>query len=223
MINIPYLEKAGKKEKRMHRFLEACGIFQINVKAQLQEDNRSSYQASPKLAQLSVAKNSGSPSLMQRRQARLESLKQTGSTEASFGSGSNSAKADPVRMNIGQCTGFGKVELFGAGQGFGAQHQAALSTNDASAGTPGENDTRETKDNTLSDFTAQQPSLGKKASFSNMQADDFPSSDICSNKDDSMNGETFMRQTSGPSEGLPALSTNSHSAIDPFVGRVADM
>ena len=75
-INEPFIAPdASEEEKAMHAFLDAADIFQINVKAQMKEEQK--LYTSPITSKLSMmrAKNpKKSPSFMERRASRLNSV-----------------------------------------------------------------------------------------------------------------------------------------------------
>jgi hypothetical protein len=49
-INEPFVsENADPEEKAMHAFLDSCGIFQVNVKQQMEGEKKSTCSASPVL------------------------------------------------------------------------------------------------------------------------------------------------------------------------------
>ena len=75
-INEPFVsDNADPQERAMHEFLDLAGVFQINIKAQLQEEKKSAYSASPSIKKLSMTRNKPSPSFMERRRQRLLSTK----------------------------------------------------------------------------------------------------------------------------------------------------
>jgi len=75
-INEPFVsDDADPQEKQMHTFLDACGIFQVNMKVQLAEEQKASYSASPSL-KLNQMRVKPSPSFIERRRQRLLSLKE---------------------------------------------------------------------------------------------------------------------------------------------------
>lgn len=56
-INEPFVsEDADPDEKEMHRFLDLAGVFQVNIKQQLEEEKKSTYSASPSLQRLGLYK-----------------------------------------------------------------------------------------------------------------------------------------------------------------------
>ena len=49
-INEPFIsEDADPEEKEMHRFLDLAGIFQVNIKQQLEAEKKSIYSSSPSI------------------------------------------------------------------------------------------------------------------------------------------------------------------------------
>lgn len=78
----------------MHSFLDSAGIFQVNVKLQLEEERKSVNSASPSLQRLSLLRTKNSPSFIERRR-RLLSNK--GSTKASS-SGQSATKGNSLSI-----------------------------------------------------------------------------------------------------------------------------
>ena len=69
-INEPFVpDDASAEEREMHAFLDAAGVFQVNVKGQLAEEQKASIAPSPTLNQhLSQMRvKHSSPSFMERR------------------------------------------------------------------------------------------------------------------------------------------------------------
>lgn len=70
-INEPFVsDDADPEEKAMHAFLDACGIFQVNFKAQLAVEQKATCSASNSLM-LSHRRVKPSPSFLERRRQRL--------------------------------------------------------------------------------------------------------------------------------------------------------
>ena len=66
-INEPFIsEEADPEEKEMHSFLDAAGVFQINIKAQMAEEQKAACYSSP-VNKLHRMRSKQSPSFMQRR------------------------------------------------------------------------------------------------------------------------------------------------------------
>ena len=66
-INEPFIsDDADPDEKEMHAFLDAAGVFQINIKAQMAEEQKSACYSSP-LNKLNQLRTKQSPSFMMRR------------------------------------------------------------------------------------------------------------------------------------------------------------
>mmetsp|Transcript_16919 Transcript_16919/g.21412 ORF Transcript_16919/g.21412 Transcript_16919/m.21412 type:complete len:86 (-) Transcript_16919:1975-2232(-) len=71
-INEPFVsEDADPIEKEMHAFLDSCGVFQVNIKQQLEIEKKSTYSASA--SRRSFFQNRKSPSFFERRQNRIAS------------------------------------------------------------------------------------------------------------------------------------------------------
>lgn len=83
-INEPFVsEDASPEEVAMHAFLDAAGVFQVNIKHQLEEERKSVCSASPSLQRLSQWRTKkSSPSFIEKRR-RLLSMRD--STAGSVG------------------------------------------------------------------------------------------------------------------------------------------
>ena len=83
-INEPFVsEDASPDEVAMHAFLDTVGVFQVNIKHQLEEERKSLYSASPSLQKLSLGRfKRSSPSFMEKR-TRMFSMRD--STTGSVG------------------------------------------------------------------------------------------------------------------------------------------
>lgn len=74
-INEPFVsDNADPAERAMHEFLDMAGIFQINMKAQLQEEKKLAYSSSPSIKK-QMTRNKPSPGLLERRNQRILSAK----------------------------------------------------------------------------------------------------------------------------------------------------
>ena len=66
-INEPFVsDDADPEEKEMHRFLDLAGVYQINIKQQLEEEKKTALSASPDLHRLRMSPKV-SPSFIERR------------------------------------------------------------------------------------------------------------------------------------------------------------
>ena len=69
-INEPFISAdADLLEKEMHAFLDHCGIFQVNLRQQLESEKRSTHTASS--VRRSMFQTRKSPSFLERRTMRL--------------------------------------------------------------------------------------------------------------------------------------------------------
>ena len=65
-INEPFVsDNADPEEKEMHAFLDSCGVFQVNIKQQLEIEKKSAYSASQ--SRRSFFQTRKSPSFLERR------------------------------------------------------------------------------------------------------------------------------------------------------------
>ena len=82
-INEPFVsDDADPDEKEMHAFLDQCGVFQVNIKQQLEDDKKSTYQASPSLQSLGLRMKS-SPSFIERRKHLFSNKNSTAGSSCS--------------------------------------------------------------------------------------------------------------------------------------------
>lgn len=78
-INEPFVSAdADPEEKAMHSFLDCCGVFQVNVNMQMEEEKKSACSVSPSLKQrLSFMRSKNCPSFMERRRRLLSNKDST--------------------------------------------------------------------------------------------------------------------------------------------------
>ena len=107
-INEPFVsEDASPDEVAMHAFLDAAGVFQVNIKHQLQEERKSVYSGSPSLQRLSLWRTKkSSPSFLEKRN-RLLSMRV--STTGSVG-----AHSQPNNTGAGSTGKSGGRPCFGS-------------------------------------------------------------------------------------------------------------
>ena len=86
----------------MHEFLDNAGIFQVNIKAQLDEEKKSTYSASPILLRLSQGRSKKSPSLIERRRKMFSSKSSNagGASGGNSSTGVKSQRAQIPRLNL---------------------------------------------------------------------------------------------------------------------------
>ena len=111
-INEPFVsDDADPEEKAMHSFLDCCGVFQVNVKMQLEEEKKSVCSASPSLKQrLSLVRSKNSPSFIERRRRLL-------SNKDSTAGSSSGAKSTGLRIALNSTGPTFSTDMFTAGAG----------------------------------------------------------------------------------------------------------
>lgn len=110
-VNEPFVcDEADPLEKAMHAFLDSAGIFQINVKLQLQCENKSSVSVCRSERQSFFATRK-STSFFERRQRMMQSQKDS---TAGSSTGNHSLTPSCVRPNnIAACGATFNTDMFG--------------------------------------------------------------------------------------------------------------
>lgn len=98
----------------MHAFLDGAGIYQINIKDQMKEEQKSVYSASPSLKISHMRAKKPSPSFIERRRQRLLStMEQQSTAGSSTGAKSQSTVQPTLALSTANFSGdfFGRSTL----------------------------------------------------------------------------------------------------------------
>ena len=98
-INEPFVpDDADPLEKEMHAFLDQCGIFQINIKQQLDQEKKSTHTASS--SRRSFFQTRKSPSFFERRNMRIAQQAEQQSTQGTRTTASSSGVQSQKLMGL---------------------------------------------------------------------------------------------------------------------------